>query len=218
MAKQQASAGENASSSSEGGKKKGLSRGAKWGIGCGGLLIVLIIIGVLASSGGDNNGSSSSGDSSSSSNTASAPSTPTAKVGEEIKVGDIRWKVLGVKDFGSTLRGSDSQYPTITDNKTSQDGKFVQVEVYLKNEGKDLRSASDLTILDKDSREFSSCSDCSEWVPNEKSLYILSNVNPGTSYTFQAIYEVAKDATGLKLKVGDLKFLGAQQGFVDLGI
>lgn len=134
----------------------------------------------------------------------------TVKVGEEIIVGDVKWKVL------------KAWIPTQLTNysgpvKTS--GKFLVVNVEVENLGKDLKSVTDLKVTDDQNREFISYSG-SFGLNNlgADALYLLSNLNPNVPYTFADVYEIPADAKGLTLRVGDLEILGSDEGIVDLGL
>lgn len=134
----------------------------------------------------------------------------TVKVGEEIIVGDVKWKVL------------KAWIPTQLTNysgpvKTS--GKFLVINVVVENLGKDLKSVTDLKVIDDQNREFISYSG-SFGLNNlgADALYLLSNLNPNVPYTFADVYEIPADAKGLTLRVGDLEILGSDEGIVDLGL
>lgn len=134
----------------------------------------------------------------------------TVKVGEEIVVGNVKWKVL------------KAWIPTQLTNysgpvKTS--GKFLVINVIVENLGKDLKSVTDLKVVDDQNREFISYSG-SFGLNNlgADALYLLSNLNPNVPYTFADVYEIPTDAKGLTLRVGDLEILGSDEGVVDLGL
>lgn len=151
------------------------------------------------------------------STTTSTNQVKTYQVNENAKVGDIRWKVIEVKDRGNELSSADSQFPSITQPKKTS-GKFVQIKVEVENQSKELRSVGTLNIVDDQGRSFIASTDTSEWVPSEESLFILSNLNPNLPYKFTAIYEIPADAKGLKLKVGDLKLFGPEEAEINLGL
>jgi flagellar hook-basal body complex protein FliE len=134
----------------------------------------------------------------------------TVKVGEEVIVGDVKWKVL------------KAWIPTQLTNysgpvKTS--GKFLVINVVVENLGKELKSVTDLKVVDAQNREFTSYSG-SFGINNlgADALYLLSNLNPNVPYTFADVYELPTDAKELRLKVGDLSLLGSDEGFIDLGL
>jgi hypothetical protein len=139
-----------------------------------------------------------------------ADKVKTVKIGEEVIVGDVKWKVL------------KAWIPTQLTNysgpvKTS--GKFLVINVVVENLGRDLKSVTDLKVVDDRNREFISYSG-SFGLNNlgADALYLLSNLNPNVPYTFADVYEIPADAKGLTLRVGDLEFLGSDEGIVDLGL
>ena len=54
-------------------------------------------------------------------------------------------------------------------------------------------------------------------IPNATDPF-LRNLNPNVPVTCSAIYDVADNATGLTLLVGDLEILGIAEGAIDLGL
>ena len=88
----------------------------------------------------------------------------------------------------------------------------------VENLGSDMKTVTDVKLADDKGREFTSSSDTSEWVPDGKDLFILSNLNPNVPQQFMAIYEVPTDASGLKVKVGDLNLFTNKEATINLGI
>ena len=123
--------------------------------------------------------------------------------------------MLSLIHRGGVLKASESRYPSIAKPKMTN-GRFVQVTVEVKNLSKEMVSAGSLRITDDKGREFISSSETSEWVPEEEDMYILDNLNPNISSSFTEIYEIPMDATGLKLKVGDLEFFGYEEALISL--
>lgn len=186
---------------------------------------VLFVVGlVLAASGSSDSGSGETSDTSAESsekvtNTEEpkAVQNITYRVGDDAVVGDVRWKVIAAKDRGKILKASESRYSSIAKSKNTE-GRFIQVTVEVENLGKEMKSASNLNIIDGTGREFVHSTDTSEWIPEGQEMYILSNLNPNVKAKFTDIYEIPADASGLKLKVGDLEFLGAEEALIDLGM
>jgi hypothetical protein len=151
----------------------------------------------------------------------SAPSpTPTEgrryAINENVRVGDVRWKLVSARDRGAVLKGRESNYPSITKDKTSSAGKYVELTIEVENLGKDLKSVSNLKVIDSKGREFTSSSDVSDWVPRDKGLFLLSSLNPNIAKQFTDIYEIPVDGAGLNVRVGDLSFLGTD--YVDIAL
>lgn len=175
----------------------------------------LLILGVLAlsilacgnsSSGGSSGGSSEGGDAE-----APAEEAKAYKVGEDVTVGDIRWKFLEVTDLGNELK-SDNEF--IEPKKTS--GKFVLVKFELENKGSDPASYTGIDLVDSKERTFKPYDERITFI-DQAELCILEQVNPGLSKTCTEIFEVPGDASGIKASVGDLAPFG-DDAFVDLGL
>ncbi len=178
------------------------------------IIIAFAIIGMASTMGGNESSNSSS------QTNTTVQKTNTQKtyaVGEDVRVGDVQWKLLSAKDRGNTLKASESRYATIATNKTTS-GKFVEITIEVENLGSDMKSVTNLTLVDDKNREYTSSSDTSEWVPEGKELFLLSNLNPNVPQQFTAIYEVPADASALKVKVGDLELLDNEEATINLGV
>lgn len=152
-------------------------------------------------------------------NTAESVTAKQYKAGEDVQVAQVRWKLMEAKDLGDTLKGSASNYPTFTDDKKANaNSKFVQVSIEVENLDTSMKSVTDLSIMDGKNRKFTASSDTSEWVPQDKQMFLLSNLNPNVPQQFIAIYEVPKDATNLKMEVGDLSLFGSDKAYISLGL
>jgi hypothetical protein len=139
--------------------------------------------------------------------------TPIPAVGQDVRVGDVRWKVLSAENMGNTLK-SDNQFTKPL--KTS--GFFVKVRFEIENLSKDMLSYGGADLVDDKGRTFKHSSDALFFIPQEEQSFILSNLNPNVPKTVTEIYEVSADATGLKFKAGDLKILGNEEALIDLGL
>lgn len=141
------------------------------------------------------------------------------KVGDNVEVGRVRWNVLEAKDLGNVLKGSASNYPSFTDDKQANaNSKFVSITVEVENLDTSMKSVTDLSIVDSKGREFTSSSDASDWVPQEKEMFLLSNLNPNVPQQFTSIYEIPNDATDLHVEVDDLSFWGSDETNISLGL
>lgn len=170
----------------------------------GGLVLFFIIIG--ATSGGSS-GTDSSKDSSGS-NTNQQESAPSYTLNDQVTVGDVKWVVTSASTKTS-LAGA------FTGTETTQ-GKFVVINVTVENLGKDMKSMSNLKLVDNQGREFTSSSKSYKNLGAEQ-LYILQNLNPNLPYTFADVYEVPADAGGFSVVVGDLAFFGSDEAKIGLG-
>jgi len=182
----------------------------KWLWILGGIVILIIIVAVAG--GGNENGTTT--------NTSSQNNKEEVKTyskSETFKVGDVQWKLIDARDRGDTLKASESRYASVASDKTTT-GKFVEITVEVENFGTDMKSVTNLTLIDDKNREFTSSSDTSEWIPEGKELFLLSNLNPNVPQQFIDIYEVPADATGLKVMVGDLEIFGGDEALINLGV
>ena len=169
------------------------------------LIVIFVIIIVASISGGEKK------------EITSKETSTIYSINQDVKVSDVRWKLIDVKNRGSVLKASESQYPTITKDKTTA-GKFIEITMEVENLGTEMKSVSNLHIVDNKNREFIPASDTSEWIPEEKEMFLLSNLNPNMPQQFTDIYEIPADATDLKVKVGDLSLWGDKESLISLGI
>ena len=141
--------------------------------------------------------------------TAVAP----AKMGEDVRVDEVRWHVLSAEDLGDTLSSSNR----FVDSKTTA-GRFIRVRFEIENLSNDLLSYGGLDLVDNRGREYASYSESFMFLPDGEECYIIENLNPNIPKICTVIYEVAADAAGLKIVVSDLKILGSDEKEIDLGL
>ncbi len=135
--------------------------------------------------------------------TAEPQPTAAPTVGLDLRVGDVRWKVLSAENLGNILK-SKNQF--VKDLKTS--GFFVQVRFEVENLSNDsLTYAGSAQLKDDQGRKFEHSSDALFFIPEEEQAF-LTNLNPNITKTLTEIYEVPANAKGIKFYVGGLKFLG----------
>jgi hypothetical protein len=130
-----------------------------------------------------------------------------------LMVGSIEWTVTAVKT--TDVLHVDNQF--IEDKTTS--GAFLWVDVKIKN-GKDKAVTADssaMAVKDDQGREFKAFTDAMSYIPQDRWLF-LEQVNPGMDRAGTVVFELPKDAKGLKLSVGDLDIFGSKQGLIDLGM
>lgn len=132
-------------------------------------------------------------------------------VGQDVQVGEVRWKILEAKDEGQTLK-SDNQF--IQDKTTG--GKFVRVKFEMENLSKDMLSFAGMDLVDSENRTFKPYTEGLQFV-SQGQFCILENLNPNVPKPCEVIYEVPANATGVKAKVGDLKIFGADEALIELG-
>jgi hypothetical protein len=136
-------------------------------------------------------------------------STPTAKIGEPLRVGDVTWVVEDAKMV--TELTSSYEKPLR--------GNFVVVNFTFTNEGKEAATldTTSMTLIDSEGRKSEADPDKFGYIPNDRDIF-LENVNPGVTDQGQAIFTVAPGATGFELELGDADLLSDDHGTVPLGI
>jgi len=169
------------------------------------LIIVAVIIIIASVSGGEKK------------ETILEETSAIYSINQDVKVGEVRWKLISIKDRDNILKASESRYPTIAKDKTTI-GKFIEITMEVENLGTEMKSVSNLDIIDNKNRKFIAASDVSEWIPEDKEMFLLSNLNPNMPQQFTDIYEIPADAIGLKVKVGDLSLWGNEKALISLGI
>lgn len=173
--------------------------------------LILTFLLLLALACGNSSGGGSSGSDSGDSEAEAPPEVKAYKVGEDVTVGEIRWKFLEVTDLGNELK-SDNEF--IEPKQTS--GKFVLVKFELENQGSDPASYTGIDLVDSKERTFKPYDERIGFI-DQAELCVLEQINPGLAKTCTEIFEVPGDASGIKASVGDLAPFG-DDAFVDLGL
>lgn len=141
---------------------------------------------------------------------------PIYSIGEEIKAGDLKWKILRVRNRGSILKGSESIYYSWNEDRITE-GKFIEVEIMVENIGKEPYYFSVPVVYDDQGRKFTHANGVYNWIPETKNCDFMIEIKPGFSpKECIEIYEVAKDSRQLFLYIestnwkekGSLVFLG----------
>lgn len=133
-------------------------------------------------------------------------------VGQDVKVGEIRWKITEARDEGQILKSNN----VFVKDKTSS-GKFIRLALEIENQSKDLKTFAGLDVVDKQDRTYKASTDGLMFIEQDKQC-VFENLNPNVIKSCQIIYEVPKDATALKAKATDLMLLGMQEKLIDLGL
>lgn len=139
------------------------------------------------------------------------PTPETAKVGDDVRVADVRWKITTAEDLGQTLK-SDNPY---TKDKTTP-GRFVRIQFEIENLGKDMKTFAGIDLIDSQGRTLKRSSDVFGFIPTEQAC-VFENLNPNVPKACMVIYEVPADAFGLKADAGDLSMFGGEHMLIDLG-
>lgn len=136
-----------------------------------------------------------------------------AKVGEDVRVDEVRWRMLSAEDLGDTL-SSDNRF---VDSKTTS-GRFIQIRFEIENLSNDMLTFGGVDLVDNRGREFASYSEAIMFLPDGENCSFMENLNPNIPKICTVIYEVAADAAGLKIVASDLKIFGSDEKEIDLGL
>ena len=135
------------------------------------------------------------------STTAATPTNPPSQ--QAVFAGQATWTLTSAQDKGSVLPKSESRYPSIAKDMVTT-GKFIKVAFTVEN----IASApatwpNEPTLVDSRGREFKEAEGSYEYVPDGME-WSLPTLQPGVPKSFVIMFEVARDAVGLSLKVNDL--------------
>jgi hypothetical protein len=147
--------------------------------------------------------------------TRTPTSQPTAQqgaIGQDIFVGDVRWKILSAENRGSILT-SDNQF---IDDLTTP-GKFIRVRLEVENLSNDLLTYGGIELIDSQGRSFVADSDAHAFIPDNEDCSIIENLNPNVPRVCIEIFDVAANSAGLRAQVGDLELTGDAEALIDLG-
>lgn len=180
----------------------------KWG---GIIFVILIVIGVVAGAGKSNNSSSNTNNAA---NTASgnnqAETKTVAKLNEPVTDSDLVFTATAV-DTATTL---GNQY-----TKKDAQGMFQIITLKIDNKGKETKTvdSSMISLTDSQGRKFDRSIEgqTAKGLSQGKVDLFLQQVQPGLNVTGDIVFDVPKDATGLKLLVKGSYFGKGQE--IDLG-
>ncbi len=162
------------------------------------VIIVLSVIGSMGNKGSSTN--SASTNQTSTSNTGSsnkqAETVSIAKIGEEVVDSEIGFTATDTQK-AATL---GNQYT----KKTAQ-GQFYIVTIKIENKSKETKTidSSMITLTDSQGRKFDRSIDgqTAKGLAEGKVDLFLQQVQPGLNVTGDIVFDIPKDATGLKLNV-----------------
>ena len=96
-------------------------------------------------------------------------------------------------------------------------GRFIFVRFAVKNLDSEMKTLTDVKLVDNQGREYTADSDSFMYIQNQEELFILDNINPGITKAYSTIYEVPLDAKGLMFEATDLSFI-SENAYIDLGL
>lgn len=212
-------------SAARSGRNSGLKSGFGFGIGLilAGVVVVVVLIGACCFL---SIGLGSLGESVSVSRATSAPQsapvsdsesgeqqTASGGLGQDIVVGEIRWRFLEAQDMGNTLESDNEFMEPLTTN-----GRFIRVRFEVENRSAEALIFSDINLVDSRGRSFEDSTDAAIRFVESTELCSLEQLNPNLTKTCTKIFEVPADAGGLKAQVGDLQPFTSDEALVDLGL
>ena len=140
------------------------------------------------------------------------PAPEAFTIGQDVIVGDVRWKILEAKELGQELK-SDNQF---IDAKTTT-GKFILVRLEVENRKTEAATYAGINAVDDKGRTFETYNEKFGFV-EENEACIFEQLNPNLAKTCSEIFELPADAKGIKVTVGDLELFGGDEALVDLGL
>lgn len=134
---------------------------------------------------------------------------------EDVKVGKAIWKVLEVD--------TATEYPKKEGGKIQAEGMFVLLNISLKNNGSDqtMLTGEELELVDDSKNTFAFDSRNNNiYLSNlgKKNLVNQGSVDAGQTIDGWILFDVSKDAKGLKLKAKDIDIRTQESALVDLGL
>ena len=116
----------------------------------------------------------------------------TARMGENVQVDDLTYKVTRAETF--TVMGA-----SLFEKETS--GKFVKVYLDITNSGKETQQAfsSRFTLVDSQNRQFDRLSDDSLYISDAVEFGI--QLQPSLTSSGAVVFEIPKDSYGLRLVI-----------------
>jgi formylglycine-generating enzyme required for sulfatase activity len=136
--------------------------------------------------------------------------TAVGRVGENVVIDGVRWKVTGAKVLGDRLQGRGLREP-----KTTR-GKFVRVDFQIENLGKQPVTFLSRELFDSKGRRYDTLSDAFAYF-DDNTVFLLERINPNIPTQFVQVYEVPKDARGFGVGISNLRLMHRQEGLIDLG-
>ena len=138
---------------------------------------------------------------------------PAVGLGQDIFIGQFRWKLLDVQDLGSVIESSEDDLVPLQ----AQQGRLIQIRYEVENTGSELATTKGIKIIDAQGRRYEDSVDAN-WFIVEEEQCLSESLEAGVPRVCTKIYDVPLDATGLKAEVFDL--LSVEQGtaFLDLGL
>jgi len=133
-----------------------------------------------------------------------------AGLNHNVVIDGIRWKVTGARDLGNRLGGRGFHEPKTTP------GRFIRVDIEVENLRKKPATFPSRDLFDARGRRYNTLSDA-QWYFDDKTIFLLENINPNVPLRFVQVYEVASDAKGFAIGISNLRLLDRQEAVIELG-
>jgi hypothetical protein len=134
-------------------------------------------------------------------------------IGQDVMVGDVRWKILSAENLNNLLEGDNRFLET-----KSTSGKFIRVNFEMENRGTELLRYTGMKLIDRQGRSFVGYNVGYAYVSGNKRCTQIENLKPNLPMLCTIIFEVAADATGLRAHVGDLVIFSNDEALIELGL
>ncbi|MHB0977763.1 MAG: DUF4352 domain-containing protein [Candidatus Aquicultorales bacterium] len=184
----------------------------KWGAIAFGALIV---IGIIASALGGGKEEKTGGSNEAKQVSTEEKKESAVKIGEPLQVGEVKWIAENPQKTAEIKSSNEYVAPA------KANGVFVIVDLTAELTGKDSGTvdSSQFKIVDSKGRSFDATTESDVFVAiDSENLIFLKQINPNVPVKGKAVFDIAADATGLKLQINDLRFGSDEKGFVELGI
>lgn len=137
--------------------------------------------------------------------------TDTVSLGQDVFVGQSRWRLLEAQDLGNILQNDSQDLAPL-----ETEGHFIRVRFEIENTGSEVILFSDVALLDNQGRRFEPSVDAIQFIAEQEQC-LTSELAPGAPQLCAKIYDVPADAAGLKLEAFDLISFEAGKALLDLG-
>lgn len=141
------------------------------------------------------------------------PPTPLPVVGVDVYIGQIRWNVAEAQNRGQRME-PDSEF---NDPKETP-GKFIFVRFWLENQRDEPAEYRPPTLLDGQGRRYEQMDEMYQYIDTEHWCSWSDTLNPRVPNECEMVFEIAADASSLRLVVTNLPdFLDdAEEAFVEI--
>jgi hypothetical protein len=132
-----------------------------------------------------------------------------ASIGEPVTVGDVEWTVTNAEELDEliSIRGD------------YEEGNFVSIDITLSNNtNQDITLATPFfALIDDQGREVEPNIDHNFFFLYPEENMFVDQINPGTTKEGKIIFPAYPDASGFKLRVGEVRFASEETEYIDLG-